>query len=493
MKKNKRCINFILGILLMFSIMLGVVSIFVNNMVLNKNTYVNIFNENDIYKKVTESLYKKIDSILSAKGVSVDIKESILTEDDIKNEADNAIDNLILYLKTGENNTSSVNTDIYKERVRDVLKSFIGENTSLDKDLSFVVPNIIGDNSNSSFSNHMKSYNTICIKGKPNYEGIINYNQKLNLDNMVYGKESNFENLTYVNKEARFDNMVVKKEKSSCKDDCVVAEKLASRAELEAQGRAMLREKGLSEAQARQKLAEKGLTEDDVWRMLAEEGYLDENNSSGNKNDKASGEKEGQEAGNSAGNNNSVSENNKEVSQSNNKLDDEKNATTSVQAKVDAIANKLLDEAGAIIDKEFEKISINGLMKSNVIRVAAKTTSIFNTFNLIFILSPILFIGILILVNKRDINSILKYTSIGAILAGILLSTVFFGIYTSKAYEMVNINTIYLKEAVSSIMSYFLITLSKCGLILFILGLILMIPNIDNILGKSFFRRKIKK
>ena len=117
----------------------------------------------------------------------------------------------------------------------------------------------------------------------------------------------------------------------------------------------------------------------------------------------------------------------------------------------------------------------------------------FSEFNLIFILSPILFIGILILVNKRDINSILKYTSIGAILAGILLSTVFFGIYTSKAYEMVNINTIYLKEAVSSIMSYFLITLSKCGLILFILGLILMIPNIDNILGKSFFRRKIKK
>lgn len=126
MDKTRKSISVIIAILLVCSIIFAALSIFLRVIVLNKNTYTNILDKNNTYEQITTSVYDKIDAILSAKNINYDIKESIITEDDIRKEADTMISGLIDYLETGENDIKPLNTEIYKQRVADILQSIFG-------------------------------------------------------------------------------------------------------------------------------------------------------------------------------------------------------------------------------------------------------------------------------------------------------------------------------------------------------------------------------
>jgi hypothetical protein len=119
-----------------------------------------MLDRNNVYGQVKESIYNKIDSVLSAKNINYDIKESIITEDDIKREADSAITGIIEYLETGENNIKPIDTHIYKQRVADILHSTIGNIVKLaNKELSS--------------NDNLNAHNTECIVSKPQFNEMV--------------------------------------------------------------------------------------------------------------------------------------------------------------------------------------------------------------------------------------------------------------------------------------------------------------------------------
>lgn len=438
MNKTKKSISFIIEILLMFSIMLAVLSMFFKGIVLNENTYINILNKNNTYEQVKESIYSKIDELLSAKNINYDIKESIITEDDIKREADNMISGLIQYLKTGVNNIKPIDTAIYKQRVADILQSILG--------------NVIKPTGNDlSFNDNLQTENTVCMG-------------------------NNF----------KFDNMMIVKEQSQVGQDDIKVEKLMTKSEAEAKVKEILKQKGLTEDQAIQKAIQKGITEEQALKMLADYGItidgISDSEGNGSSSQNSNNQIQSDNSNSSAvqGSDNATGNSGKEAS-SNSQTENTINQTQadkSIKSPLDTIANKLLDEAGSNIEKEVEKINLDKILGSSKLQKLAQITSIIYKMFWMFMILPIILMAILIKINGKDFNSSLKYIRNAFLLAGLILFGVFFGAYVLKVYEKININIVYFKDVISYTIKQFLMVLSTCGIVTFVVGLFMFIPTI---------------
>ena len=93
---------------------------------------------------------------------------------------------------------------------------------------------------------------------------------------------------------------------------------------------------------------------------------------------------------------------------------------------------------------------------------------------------PIILMAILIKINGKDLNSSLKCIRNAFLSAGLILFAIFFGAYALKVYEKLNINIVYLKDVIFYTIKHFLMVLSTCGIITFVIGigLFLFIPTI---------------
>lgn len=447
MDKLKKNANYIIIILLVFSIILATLSIFVKYFVLDKDTYLNLLDKNNMYSKVEDTLYKKMDSLLG-NDTSEEIKKSIITDEDVKKEANNIMDCIIDDLKTGESNSPVINTDIYKQRVSEILKSFTEYGTSSTNDLSF--------------------------------------NDSFQLENMVSIKPS-----------FQIDNMMIFNSSSKDANTSLKFENLATRAEIEAKGREILKQKGLTEAEARKKLAEKGITEEQAWKILEQNGYLDDEeksdstssneNSSKSESDNTSASENKSVSDNEESNSNSIlseSEDNKKDNEED-KLSKEKvlgivgsiisDNSKTFEEKLDSISNKLLEEAGIAIDNEIEKLNLNKLIGSNKFKTLAKITSIFYKMHVILIILPIILILSLIKVNRRDYKSILKSIGSAFLIGGSILLLMMLGAYMLNIYNAINISSSYIKDMLFIIVRKSLMILSISGAGIFAIGTILLI------------------
>ncbi len=438
MNKTKKSISLIVEILLIFSIILAVLSIFFKGIVLNKNTYTTILDKNNTYEQVKESIYDKIDVLLSAKNINYDIKESIITEDDVKREADNIISGFIQYLETGENNIKPIDLELYKQRVKDI------------------IGNIIKPTKNDlSFNSNLQIENTVC-------------------------KEN----------ELKYNNMIVYKEQSKVGQSSVKVEKLMTQSEAEAKVRALLKQKGLTEEQAIEKATKKGITEEQALKILAGYGITidgtPEANGSTTKNSDNSNGSSTQSSNNATGSYNAqggdeVTESSSDKPSSNSQAENSVNKAStdkSIKNQLDGVLNKLLDEAGSNIEKEIEKINLNNILESGKFKQLAQITSIIYKMFWIFMILPIVLIAILIKINNKDMISGIRYVRNAFLLAGLILFAIFFGAYALKVYEKLNINIVYLKDVISYTMKHFLIILSTYGIVTFIIGLFLFVPTI---------------
>ena len=423
----------------MFSIILATLSIFLKVIVLNEKIYTNILDKNKTYEQVKETIYNKIDALLSAKNINYDIKESIITDEDIKREADNLIFGFIQYLETGENNIKPIDVELYKRRVKDV------------------IGNIIKPTKNElSFNSNLQIVNTVGEVNKPGYS-----------------------------------NMVIYKEQSKVGQSSIKVQKLMTQSEAEAKVRELLKQKGLTEEQAIDKATKKGITEEQALKILAGYGITidDKPDLEGNKSATESSEKsnssteQGSEnatdlskknSDNTTGNSSEEPSSNSQVGTAANKNPADK----SIKNKLDGILNKLLDEAGSSIEKEIEKINLNKVLQSSKLQKSAQITSIIYKMFWMFMVLPFILMAILIKINGKNLNSSLKYIRNAFLLAGLILLAIFFGAYVLKVYEKINIDIVYIKDIISYTIKHFLIVLSTYGLIAFIIGLFMFIPKI---------------
>lgn len=426
MDKTKKGISIIIGMLLICSIVVGALAIFLKVIVLNKNTYTNILDKNNTYKQINESIYTKIDSILSAKNINYDIKESIITEDDIRKEADTMISGLIDYLETGENNIKPLNTEVYKQRVDDILQSIFGNLKSNKNDLSF--------------------------------------NNNLQIEDMAF-----------IGHKVKSSNMVIVKDQSQIEQGSFNVEKLMSKEEAEARVREILKQKGLTEEQAIEKARKKGITEEQALNILAGYGITIDDDSKGNE---STSEINDNSDNNSYEQNNYNAAKNSSEESSNEQTKNPVDQTENVKGQLNKITKKLQDEAESNIEKEVEKINLNKILESSKLRIISKVTSIVYRLFWVFITLPIILMVILIKINSKNFNLALKYISNAFLISGIVLLAGAFSIYASKVYEKFNISQAYLVDVISYTITYFSKMLIMYGTITVAVGLLMFIPRI---------------
>lgn len=473
MSKKKKFLNFILEIMLTFSIIFLVIAIFLRSIVLDKNTYINILNKNNTYSYIKEVIYEKMDKTL---GSSIDnnIKESIISEEDIKKEADSLMDGFILYFETGQNNIQPIDMKIYRDRVENIVDSMLTNFPASPDENAY--PKAIYGNNTVSKTNGLQ-----------------------------------------------FNNMVIIKKKSKGEQASFSTEKLMTSAEAKDRIKALLKEKGLTEAQARQKMIEKGITNDQAIKML--EGYgitIDDgtvpsqNGSSSNNNSSSSsngakpvieGDNKDTIGNSNDGSNNQYSDNQEGIEQKienaisgeaasqdvNNadgqsgtsfksKLQEEVIAAViaddgkSIDEKLNIIKDKVSDEVINKMNSEIEKLNLNELIKSNKIAYLAKITFVFYKMFWLFVLIPILLILLIAKLNNWKKYSSLKFIGTGFIFAGIFTSLISLGIYASKFYENINIDKVYFNNVISITVKHLLSDLSIMGVVTLGIGLILFIP-----------------
>lgn len=430
MNINKKRSNIIIQILLMFSIMLAMLSVFFKYVVLDKNTYLKILNQNGTYEQVTESIYTKIDNMLRSKNINVDIKESIITEDDIKSQTDDIISGFLDYLKTGKNNIKPIDSEIYKQRVRDVLGSIIKP-----------TKNELSANTN------FEIQNTVYTSGK----------------------------LTV-------NNMAVLKEESKVGQSNLEIQRLMTRDQAEEKVREILKEKGLTEEQAIEKARKKGITEDQALKILAGYGITidDEPDAKVNENSPKSSNDNNSSEPNNSNNNSNDNENSKEASpnDSSENNGNQMPIDKSVKSKSSGVFNKLIDEAGSNIEKEIAKINLDKIAGSDKLQKITQITSTFFNMFWIFIILPIILMAILIKINGRDFNSSLKCIRNAFLLSGLIMFSIFYGAYVLKIYEKTNIDMVYFKDVIFYTIKHFLTILSMSSSVIFGVGLFLIIPTI---------------
>jgi hypothetical protein len=431
--------NIVVELLLIFSIITAVLSIFLKYVILNESTYLKILDKVGAYEQIKDYVYEKIDDVLSSKNINIDIKESIITEDDIKYEANNAISEVVDYLKTGENNVKTPDTSVYKQRVSDILNS--------------VMDSVVKPNSNElSLNDKFQIQNTSFTKGK------------LQVNTMNYTKEE-----------------------SKDGQDQIKVEKLMSKSEAEARVREILKQKGLTEEQAIQKAINKGITEEQALKILASYGITIDDYESG-QNNSAQGENSSQgnvsaseqDSTNNVSNEEAGKDSSSSITQNTiNKVQ----GSTSTKSKLDNIKNKLLNEANESIDKEVEKMNLNKVLESSKLQKLAKITSTIYKLFWLFIIAPII-ISALIVIKFKKLNRSLKYIGIAFLLAGLIILAISYGINMLKVYEKININQVYFKETIFESIRIILSILMKYGIIVCTIGLVMLISPIKKHLSK---------
>jgi hypothetical protein len=241
-----------------------------------------------------------------------------------------------------------------------------------------------------------------------------------------------------------------------------------------------LKQKGLTEEQAIEKATKKGITEEQALKILADYGITIDDKSDAVGNQSTAESSDNSNDSSKQGSDNTSGNSSKEAS-SKSQTDNTINQTPadkSIKNQLDSVLNKLLDEAGSSIEKEIGKINLDKILESSKLQKLAQITSIIYKMFWMFMILPIILMAILIKINGKDLISSVKYIRNAFLLAGLILFAIFYGAYVLKVYEKLNINIVYLKDMISYTIKHFLIVLSTCGIIIFVVGLFLIIPTI---------------
>lgn len=140
--KGQKFLSFIISILLMLSIIVSILSLSVNFIILNPNTYYKVLDKRNIYNEIYNVVDDNISYVLTLNNLPQDIKNNVISEAEVKSEVKGFVSDIMKYLRTGVKDISEVNVDTYIERFDNNLNEFFKNN-------SIVVNNEIKEEINS--------------------------------------------------------------------------------------------------------------------------------------------------------------------------------------------------------------------------------------------------------------------------------------------------------------------------------------------------------
>lgn len=127
--KKKVILSFIIGSLLMFSIILSILSVFTKVILLNYETYINMLEKKETYRQIYEFLEGNLDYALTINNIPSSVKDGVISLEEVEYEVNSIIRNTVNYFVTGINEINPIDTNKYLERLNENLDNYIRDNS----------------------------------------------------------------------------------------------------------------------------------------------------------------------------------------------------------------------------------------------------------------------------------------------------------------------------------------------------------------------------
>lgn len=183
MRKGKNIISFFISFILMFCLIITMILIFCRVSVENQNLYYKVIDENQTANEVTNSIISKVKYVMLRNNIPESLANNIVTKEEVRTEINNSVSEMLNYFSGKTVEMKNVNTDIYVQRIKDVMNKYIQENniyldsksSKLVEDLSESVDDIVNTElqtmdlnklSKSNFGNKTRSILIMLNKNK---------------------------------------------------------------------------------------------------------------------------------------------------------------------------------------------------------------------------------------------------------------------------------------------------------------------------------------
>lgn len=127
--KKKVILSFIIGSLLMFSIILSILSVFTKVILLNYETYINMLEKKETYRQIYEFLEGNLEYALTINNIPSSVKDGVISLEEVEYEVNSIIRNTVNYFVTGINEINPIDTNKYLERLNENLDNYIRDNS----------------------------------------------------------------------------------------------------------------------------------------------------------------------------------------------------------------------------------------------------------------------------------------------------------------------------------------------------------------------------
>ena len=127
--KKKVILSFIIGSLLMFSIILSILSVFTKVILLNYETYINMLEKKETYRQIYEFLEGNLEYALTINNIPSSVKDGVISLEEVEYEVNSIIRNTVNYFVTGINEINLIDTNKYLERLNENLDNYIRDNS----------------------------------------------------------------------------------------------------------------------------------------------------------------------------------------------------------------------------------------------------------------------------------------------------------------------------------------------------------------------------
>ena len=124
-KVLKNIISTIIAIISMFSIIITMFMMFFNNTLINQDTYLEIYNENQLYEKIYENMTSNMKYSLVVNNVESNILDDVISKEDIKQIIDTTTNTFIGFIKGEGVEVVETNFDVYYEKIEENINKFL--------------------------------------------------------------------------------------------------------------------------------------------------------------------------------------------------------------------------------------------------------------------------------------------------------------------------------------------------------------------------------
>lgn len=127
--KKKVILSFIIGSLLMFSIIASILSVFTKVIVLNPETYINMLEKKETHRQIYEFLEGNLEYALTLNNIPSSVKDGVISQEELEYEVNSIIRSTVNYFVTGINEINPVDTEKYLSRLNENLNTYIRDNS----------------------------------------------------------------------------------------------------------------------------------------------------------------------------------------------------------------------------------------------------------------------------------------------------------------------------------------------------------------------------